>query len=115
VALDRLIRYVHCPYLFVNPRTNKRRVNPEKGFERGAKKAKLKWVRFHDLRRFRATHWLRMGVDVRTVKELLGHQDVKTTMRYAFLVPDFAIRSVRDAQANEARELAEELERVKNG
>jgi len=56
-----------------------------------------------------------MGVDVRTVKELLGHQDVKTTMRYAFLMPDFAIRSVRDAQANEARELAEELERVKNG
>jgi len=30
-------------------------------------------------------------------------------------MPDFAIRSVRDAQANEARELAEELERVKNG
>ena len=113
--LNRLVRYVHCPYLFVNPRTNKRRGNPEKNFERGAKKAELEWVRFHDLRRFRATHWLRMGVDVRTVKELLGHQDVKTTMRYAFLVPDFAIRSVRDTQANEARELAEELERVKNG
>jgi len=26
--------------------------------------------------------WLRHGVDIRTVKEWLGHKDIKTTMLY---------------------------------
>ena len=28
------------------------------------------------------------GVDIRTVQELLGHKDIRVTMRYAHLAPD---------------------------
>jgi integrase len=39
-------------------------------------------ITFHGLRHTAATLMLRSGVDVKTVKEVLGHQDIKTTMRY---------------------------------
>ena len=59
---------------------------------------------FHDLRRFRATQWNRLGVDLKTIQELLGHADIRTTMRYVGFV-DAALDDVRRAQALEAREL----------
>ena len=42
---------------------------------------------FHDLRHFRATLWVKLGVDLVTVKELLGNADIQTTMRYAHFAP----------------------------
>ena len=61
---------------------------------------------FHDLRRFRATQWVTRGVDLRTVKELLGHADIKTTMRYAHFAPSHAVSAVRAAQQSEEEELS---------
>ncbi len=104
-SLREAVRYLKCPHVFVNPRTGHRWVNPEKKFKEGCHKAGLDWVGFHDLRRFRATHWLLHGVDVRTVKELLGHADISTTMRYAGYVSAHAVKSVREAQEAEAKEI----------
>ena len=42
----------------------------------------LKHITSHTFRHCFATHLLRSGTDIRTIQELLGHQDVATTMIY---------------------------------
>lgn len=58
-------------------------------FRRACKQAKIEDFRFHDLRHTNAS-WLRMtGTDIHTLAVMLGHKDIRMTMRYSHLSGDF--------------------------
>lgn len=54
-----------------------------KTFSTICKRSAISGLRLHDLRRSMATHLLKDGVDIVTIKELLGHRSLKSTQVYA--------------------------------
>lgn len=63
--------------------------------KRAAKTAKIsKGFTPHDLRHSYATHLLEAGVDIRIIKELLGHNSIQTTLIYTH-VADQTVMSVK--------------------
>jgi site-specific recombinase XerD len=52
------------------------------------KAAKLKNFRLHDCRHHFASKLVQAGVDLYTVKELLGHSEIAMTERYSHLKPE---------------------------
>jgi len=61
----------------------------KKGFSSALKRAGIEDFRFHDLRHTFGSHLVMRGVDLRTVQQVMGHKDIKMTIRYSHLSPEY--------------------------
>jgi integrase len=82
------------PYVFYNPLTGTRYEDIKKSFNSALKRAGINDFKFHDLRHTFASHLVMTGIDLTTVKELMGHKDFKMTLRYAHLSPSHKVKAV---------------------
>jgi integrase len=87
-TLQQLPRRLSSDYVFPG-KTGHGLVDIRKCFHRALQDAGIKGFVFHDLRHTFASHLVMAGVDLMTVKEFLGHKDIKMTLRYAHLAPDY--------------------------
>ena len=96
--LRSLDSFLTSPFVFAGLRTRKahngvpRPMDP-RAFERRAyepalHRAGIQGACWHTLRHTAASRRVMAGVDLFSVSKVLGHRDIKTTMRYAHLSPD---------------------------
>ena len=93
VETRRAVRQV--PYIFYNPMTGVTFKDVKGALAAAVKRAGLGKVTWHMFRRTFASRLTRDGVDIVTVKELLGHSNIATTMRHAHSNDDAKRRAVQ--------------------
>jgi site-specific recombinase XerD len=80
--------------VFPSPQTGKKMGDCRTSWETIVKKAGLDDFHWHDMRHDFASHLVMNGVDLNTVRELMGHADLKMTLKYAHLAPETKMRAV---------------------
>jgi integrase len=80
--------------VFTSPKTGNMIDNVRKSFATLLETAGIEKFRWHDMRHSFASQLVMAGVDLNTVRELMGHADMKMTLRYAHLAPNIKSKAV---------------------
>jgi len=91
----------HGPYVFYNPMTGDKFKDVKGALAAAVKRAGLGKVTWHMFRHTFASRLTREGVDIVTVKELLGHSNISTTMRYAHSNDEAKRRAVQRLKSSD--------------
>jgi integrase len=75
-------------FVFCHPKRKGQMKDIKKSFRKAREEAKLFDLRFHDLRHSAATLMVQGGADLATISQILGHSDIRTTMKYAHPTPE---------------------------
>ena len=92
--LLELRRQSKSDFVFLNPQTSKPWADVKRAFEAACCESEIDRLWFHDLRRTAATRMADNGVPLSVIQGILGHSDIKTTMRYIHTVSDDKRRAV---------------------
>jgi integrase len=89
--LRSLDSFIRSPWVFPSPKNPLHSWNPQSFvnhvFSPVLANAGIQGVCWHTLRHTAASRRVMAGVDLVSVKEILGHRDIQTTLRYAHLSP----------------------------
>ena len=87
-----------------------------KSFCNAVEAAGLKDFHFHDTRHHFASWFVMRGGSIQALKEILGHRDIKQTLRYAHLSPGHLRTEIERTAApistNSAQEVLESADRL---
>ncbi len=99
VLLEQKLKVGSSNYVFLSTKGSpyKRHDSLKQSFAGACRRAKIKGLRFHDLRHTAATRMIESGASIVTVSRILGHADLKTTMRYAH--PEDTLKDAVEALA----------------
>jgi integrase len=106
-VIRALPRRAGNPYVILGDTENGHLVNLQKTWLRVRKIAGLEDVRMHDLRHTYASVAVMSGIDPFLLKEIMGHKNLQTTLRYAH----FADEAVQRAAGSVANRLAGAMRR----
>lgn len=76
-----------------------------KALERIKKKANIEGITTHDLRRGFSSMLVQMGEDLRTIGELIGHKDFRTTQKVYAHLGNNKLRQASERIAGKVEEL----------
>ncbi|MBY0314082.1 MAG: site-specific integrase [Bdellovibrionales bacterium] len=115
--LEKLSRQSKSDFVCLNEKGNHWNVDHSgRWFKEALDKAKVRKIRFHDLRHTYASQFMMNNGNIYDLQKILGHTDMKMTMKYAHLSPDhllsasnvvsFSGGSVEDLPENDQNILA---------